>query len=233
MITEGLSTAFSWVFLKRRHHTGSNMEEREERAKINDQDQVFNLERDKNKEGPQVIDIKAETDDMTISEIVSIVIQELGIRQQVDHELSFIQRRLEMMTLKQATKCTWLTFIKEFNDTVIDKNDNTEAYQTQIANFKKEDNKEQGVLQFYSTRKKKSRISDEYKAKLVIDAKMNSLTMTEICRKYFIWYSTARNIIREVTDYKWFPINVEKRRRRGRLVQDRIKKSIDKCLCSS
>ena len=53
-------------------------------------------------------------------------------------------------------------------------------------NFKKEDNKKQGVLQFYSTRKKKSRISDEYKAKLVIDAKMNSLTMTEICRKYFI-----------------------------------------------
>ena len=89
--------------MKRRHHTGSNMEER---AKMNDQDQVFNLERDKNKEGPQVIDIKAEINDMTISEIVSIVIQELGIRQQVDHELSFIQRRLEMMTLQKATKCT-------------------------------------------------------------------------------------------------------------------------------
>ena len=118
MITEGSSTAFSWVFLKRRHHTGSNMkerEEREERAKMNDQDLVFNLERDKNKDGPQVIDIKAETNDMTISEIVSIVIQELGIRQQVDHELSFIQSRLEIITLQQATKCAWLTFIKEFN----------------------------------------------------------------------------------------------------------------------
>ena len=97
----------------------------------------------------------------------------------------------------------------------------------------KEEDKEYMTSQFYIKRKKNSRIPDEFKVKLVLDAKKNSLKIAEICKKYFLWDTTARSIIKEVTNWKQFPLNSEARMSKRRLEQDIIKKSIERWLCTS
>ena len=70
------------------------------------------------------------------------------------------------------------------------------------ANKQREKNDE--TIQFYAERKKNSRIPDKHKIRLVMDAKKNSLSIFQIWRKYFIGYSTAKSILKEVTDYQNF-----------------------------
>ena len=98
---------------------------------------------------------------------------------------------------------------------------------------KKEEDKEDTTSKLYTERKEKSKISDEFKIRLVLDAKWNLLTLAEKSKKYFIWDATARSIIKEVTDYRNFPLNLEMRMKKRRLEQSCTKKSIEKWLCSS
>ena len=92
---------------------------------------------------------------------------------------------------------------------------------------------EEKIWQFFINRKKNSRIPDEFKVRLVLDMKKNSLTLSEIWRKYFLCYSTARIILKEVTQDPSFVLNSEARYSRRRLEQPYIKKSIDNLLGSS
>lgn len=60
------------------------------------------------------------------------------------------------------------------------------------------------ILEFFLKRKKKTRIPTRIKRGVVLDAKTNKLTIQDICRKYFLNYSTAKSIFNEVTDYQAF-----------------------------
>ena len=62
---------------------------------------------------------------------------------------------------------------------------------------KKEEDKEDTTYKLYTERKEKSKISDEFKIRFVLDAKWNLLTIAEKSKKYFIWDVTARSIIKK------------------------------------
>ena len=96
------------------------------------------------------------------------------------------------------------------------------------ANKQREKNDE--TIQFYAERKKNSRIPDKHKIRLVMDAKKNSLSIFQIWRKYFIGYSTAKSILKEVTDYQNFPLYQESKLNQRKLERLHIKKSIDEFL---
>ena len=73
-----------------------------------------------------------------------------------------------------------------------------------------ENDNDEWTIQFYIKRKKNSKIPDEFKVKLALDAKRNSFTISEIWRKYFIGESTARNILKEVADFHSFQFKIVK-----------------------
>ena len=89
------------------------------------------------------------------------------------------------------------------------------------------------TLEFYEKRKKNSRIPDKHKIRLVLDAKKNFLSISQIWAKYFIGYSTARSILKEIADYRHFPLYHEARLRDRKLEQLHIKELIDEFLWMS
>ena len=96
-----------------------------------------------------------------------------------------------------------------------------------------EEKKAEKTYQFYLKRKKNSKIPDEFKIRLVLDSKKNSLNISDIWRKYFIWESTARSILKEIADVQNFQWNSEIKLRKRRIEQLHVKSTIDEFLWSS
>ena len=77
---------------------------REKLKKIGDQDLSDDIEEIENTAEKRVIDIKINTNNSSISETPTIVIEELGARWDGEGALYFIQNKLDELTLNQNSQ---------------------------------------------------------------------------------------------------------------------------------
>ena len=186
------------------------------------------------KEGDsKVINIMNDTKKLRTVQIIEVVAKELGICHRVDKEVYFIEQKLYKLQLDLAVngKRFFLLLMPLIKN--LDKDWDLGTDQQEPLDVDRQKDEEQNTLEFYEKRKKNSRIPDTHKIRLVLDAKKNLLSINQICAKYFIGYSTARSILKEITDYRHFLIYQEARLKDRKLEQLHVKKIIDEFLWSS
>ena len=99
-----------------------------------------------------VIDIKTDTNNSSISEILAIVIEELGARWDREGALYFIQNKLDELTLNQNLQSIWFILQMKFTNCIIGVKRDPDEVQNPASIDKKEEDKKDTTCKLYTDR---------------------------------------------------------------------------------
>ena len=152
----------------------------------------------------QFNDIKQETDHLSCKEISSLVVSEFWRQTDSNRTLKFLSDRLEGIQLYDQKEDS-----KELHPSdaahTFNRDSERRIFKDAQVNVGREPGYKFSELQeFFLNKKLHQKIPVEIKLKLILEMKMNNKSIKEMWKKYFIWSSTMKLIMNEVSDYDNF-----------------------------